>query len=727
MIETFDIAGYCRISVDEELDRDNTSIENQKAIISDFVKEKFPGSSLTFFEDRDRSGYTFEQREDYQRMRKGLLNHTYDILVVKDFSRFSRRNSRGLVELEDLRDAGVRIISIGDNIDFPNDDDWLKIQFQFLINEMPVTDASKKVRAVVNRRQKDGKWITAAPYGYRINARQEFEVVPTEAEIVRKIFALYIDGWGYKRIANYLTDERIPTPRMSERERKEAEGKEYRRVVKPEWAIVSVQGILENDFYIGTMRQSKYTRKKINGKDIKKDADEQIVIENHHQPIISYRDFRIAEELRRSRSRSDYRGVKKYENTYSGFLVCGDCGSPMFSMSRPDLRDAYRCGTYHRRGLKGCTSHYIRVETLDSLLKDYLRKVRETSADMIEKLQDDVKSQDEDLEAKETAAENMEAVLEELQEELRITKRQRVRDLAKRPQNEDIINRTYDEMEEDIESRVASLEKQIQLTKDKENTIIRVNRAAKTAIEVFDEILEKDKLDPKDLHLIIDKIYVYEDHVEIRLKADIDSILRCGSLPVEAKEPEILEKSAETFNSGTKDSLNVTIVQETEKRPDKVFRANVICDGDPLEIYTEKDGEVIFKKYSPMGELSGFAGEICESLYKSTGTVTAVCDRDSIIAVAGGGKKELLDRPISHAMEEIMENRKAVRTEPGSRQPRPVDAEVGFAVSAAAPILAEGDVLGCVMFLGRPGTECSELEFKLAQTVAGFLGRQMES
>ena len=584
MIETFDIAGYCRISVDEELDRDNTSIENQKAIISDFVKEKFPGSSLTFFEDRDRSGYTFEQREDYQRMRKGLLNHTYDILVVKDFSRFSRRNSRGLVELEDLRDAGVRIISIGDNIDFPNDDDWLKIQFQFLINEMPVTDASKKVRAVVNRRQKDGKWITAAPYGYRINARQEFEVVPTEAEIVRKIFALYIDGWGYKRIANYLTDERIPTPRMSERERKEAEGKEYRRVVKPEWAIVSVQGILENDFYIGTMRQSKYTRKKINGKDIKKDADEQIVIENHHQPIISYRDFRIAEELRRSRSRSDYRGVKKYENTYSGFLVCGDCGSPMFSMSRPDLRDAYRCGTYHRRGLKGCTSHYIRVETLDSLLKDYLRKVRETSADMIEKLQNDIKSQDEDLDAKETAAENMEAVLEELQEELRITKRQRVRDLAKRPQNEDIINRTYDEMEEDIESRVASLEKQIQLTKDKENTIIRVNRAAKTAIEVFDEILEKDKLDPKDLHLIIDKIYVYEDHVEIRLKADIDSILRCGSLPVEAKEPEILEKSAETFNSGTKDSLNVTIVQETEKRLDKVFRANVICDGDTLRI-----------------------------------------------------------------------------------------------------------------------------------------------
>ena len=112
MIETFDIAGYTRIFVDDELDRDNVSIENQKAIIADFVKRHFPGSSLTFYEDRDRSGYTFEQREGYQEMRRGLMAHKYDILLVKDFSRFSRRNSRGLVELEDLRDAGVRDVTL---------------------------------------------------------------------------------------------------------------------------------------------------------------------------------------------------------------------------------------------------------------------------------------------------------------------------------------------------------------------------------------------------------------------------------------------------------------------------------------------------------------------------------------------------------------------------------------------------------------------------------------
>ena len=213
MIETFDIAGYTRISVDDELDQKNISIENQKAIIEDFVKQKFPGSSLTFYEDRDRSGYTFEQREGYQAMRKKTGGPPVRHPHRQGLLPLLRRNSRGLVELEDLRDAGVRIISIGDGIDFPNDDDWLKIQFQFLINEMPVTDTSKKVRNVIKRRQADGKWICAAPYGYLINQRQEFEIVPTEADIVRTIFRLYNEeGWGYKKIATTSPTRASPPP-----------------------------------------------------------------------------------------------------------------------------------------------------------------------------------------------------------------------------------------------------------------------------------------------------------------------------------------------------------------------------------------------------------------------------------------------------------------------------------------------------------------------------------
>ncbi|MCI5499246.1 MAG: recombinase family protein [Clostridiales bacterium] len=741
MIERFDIAGYTRISVDEELDRDNTSIENQKAIIQDFVRQRFPGSTLTFYEDRDRSGYTFEQREGYQAMRRELMCHKKDILIVKDFSRFSRRNSRGLVELEDLRDAGVRIISIGDGIDFPNDDDWLKIQFQFLINEMPVTDTSKKVKSVIQRRQQDGKWICAAPYGYVINKRQEFEIVPTEADVIRNIFQLYLDGWGYKKIANYLTEEGIPTPRMAERQRKEAAGETCNRQAKSAWAIATVQGILSNDFYIGTLRQGKYTRKKINGREIKRDSLEHIVIERHHQAILDYRTFATARALQESRSTSHYRGIKKYDNVYSGFLVCGDCGSPMFAMSRADLQDAYRCGTYHRRGRKGCTSHHIRVETLDELLKFYIQKVKDHSADMLNRLNADLAKEAEHLEETQQSVAHLEQVLNDLLEELKATKRQRVRDLMKHPDQEDLLAETYDELESDLLRRIEGLKNQIQMTADKRNTIIQVNRAAKTAIEVFDDILTKEKLDRNDLQLIIEKILVYEDHVEVRLKADIDSILQSGDLSQNedaVAAMSICREDSLNFPEGTESlvppaegtirSHQVELVQRANRRPDKVFCANVISDGDPLEIFTNSDGGVVFKKYSLMGGLGDFSAQLCESLYKTTGKMVTITDRDACISVAGGGRRELTDKNISPALAQIMEGRQIYQHQDGSPALPVSDYTDHYVISTAAPILSEGDVLGCVAFLcEKDHMAVGESEYKLAQTIAGFLGRHMES
>ena len=716
MTETFDIAGYARISVDDELDQKNISIENQKAIIEDFVKTRFPGSTLTFFEDRDRSGYTFDQREGYQEMRRGLMQHKYDILIIKDFSRFSRRNSRGLVELEDLRDAGVRIISIGDGIDFPNDDDWLKIQFQFLVNEMPVTDTSRKVRSVVKRRQNDGEWICAAPYGYLVTEDKQFEIIPTEAETVRRIFDLYSNaGWGYKKIANYLTDEGVPTPRMSERMRKEAAGKKTKRDAKNAWAIATVQGILDNDFYIGTLRQGKYTRAKINGKEIKRNDDEHIVIENHHQAIIDYRTFAITRALREKRSRNNYRGVKVNDNVYSGFLQCGDCGSPLFAMSRSDLAPAYTCGTYHRRGLKGCTSHHIRVDRLDELLKSYVRKLAENSAEMLKQLNEELKRETEQVTETEQSAGNLAAVLDDLTEELKVTKRQRIREIMKKPEQEASIEALYDEMEADLQKKIDGINHQIDLLSDKRNTIIQVNRVAKTAIDLFRDILEKGTLERGDLDLLIDKILVFEDHLEIRLQSDIDTLLRCGTL-----------EDAANFKQGTK-NIESTLIQSSKGHEDKVFRVRVISDGDPLEIYTTREGEVIFKKYSLIGGLEDFAAQFCDVLNRTSGFTAAVTDRDAVIAITGAGKRELLGKSLSEALSRVMEERRIYCCQ-GADQPLPVtDGNDRYTAAVAAPILCEGDVLGLVLFLSAEGQVPGEGEYKLAQTVSAFLGKHMES
>ena len=718
MTEIFDIAGYARISFEDDdiKDKDNTSIENQKAIITDFVHRKFPGSRLTFYEDRDRSGYTFETRENYQRMRRDMMTHKIGILVVKDFSRFSRRNSRGLVELEDLRDAGVRIISIGDNIDYPNDDDWLKIQFQFLINEMPVTDTSKKVRNVIRRRQEDGKWICAAPYGYIVNLRKEFELVPTEADVVRRIFQLYNEeGWGYKKIANHLTEQGIPTPRMSEKQRKDAMGQDNKIRARAAWSIVSVQGILDNDFYIGTFRAHKYTRRKINGSDIRLDAGDNVVIENHHQPIIDYRTFATTRALREKRSRSNYRGVKKYDNVYSGFLECGDCGSPMFSMSRSDIKPAYTCGTYHRRGRSGCTSHHIRVDRLDALMKLYVEKVMKNAASMLEQLNGDLAREQEQVEETEISADRLNTVLDDLLEELKITKRQRIREIMKRPEQETLIEETYDELEAELQKKIEGIRHQIDMIADRRNTILRVNRAGKLALEVFQDILNKDKLERNDLELMIEKIRVYEDHLEIRLRSDIDGLIRCESL-----------ETAVNFNSGT-ENIETTLIQSSKGHEDKVFRVHVISNGDPLEIFTTRDGEVIFKKYSLIGGLEDFAAQLCDILARATDFTAVITDRDSVIAAAGPCKRELIDRAVSPQMEQLMEKRSIYQQGRGDAA-LPVCADnLHTHAATAAPILCQGDVLGLVLFAAEEGRYPGESEYKLAQTVSAFLGRHMEN
>lgn len=722
------IAGYLRISVDTELDRDNTSIENQREIIKNYVERTFPDAELDFYEDRDRSGYTFEQRENYQLMRPKLMNGYYNILIIKDFSRFSRRNGRGLVELEELRDAGVRIISIGDNIDYPTYDEWIQIQMRFFVNEMPVTDASKKVKGVINTKQQEGKWICAVPYGYYITntKKMTFEVDEKAAEVVRKIFELYIDGWGYKKIANFLTDEGIPTPRMIEKERREADGAETKIRASTVWAIPSISGILTNDFYIGTLRQKKYTRTKINGSDKKLDSDENIVFENNHEAIIDVRTFAKAQEQLKARSKSNYRGVKKYDTSYSGFLFCGDCGSPMFSMSRPDLAPAYTCGTYHKRGLKGCTSHHTRTDTLDIMIKKYIERVMMNSERMIAELEQAIRNEPEMMKKLKSSIELLEVDLAKAKEEFKATKKQKIRELMKSEDNQELVEETFAEIEEELQKKIEGLEKQIAFASEHRNMTIQVNRIAKTAIEIFCEILAKDKLDKNDLSLIVDRITVFENNIEIQLKADIAMLLECGTVTKELLEESDFVGKAVNFKWDTESISKATIVQKANHRTDKAFGVNVVCEGDPLEIFTAADGEVIFKKYSPVGELSIIASQYAEVLNRGTNLPVLICDRDRVIACAGTPKKEVLDRQLTQELEDYMERRESYIS-PATGEGLSPAIGIERKACVASPIIAAGDVSGAVVLLSDEKMSApSSTDIKLVQVAANFLGRQME-
>jgi len=161
--------------------------------------------------------------------------------------------------------------------------------------------------------------------------------------------------------------------------------------------------------------------------------------------------------------------------------------------------------------------------------------------------------------------------------------------------------------------------------------------------------------------------------------------------------------------------------------PKEIRRTMRIREGDPLEIFTSKDGEVIFKKYSLLGGVDEFAAQLCETLSKTTGESVAVTDRDSVIAAAGSARRDLIGKHISAQLEQIMEDRGIYRAAGDERGVYVTESLDRYCASVAAPIISEGDALGLVVFVSGEGATCGETEYKLAQTIAGFLGRHMES
>ena len=162
--------------------------------------------------------------------------------------------------------------------------------------------------------------------------------------------------------------------------------------------------------------------------------------------------------------------------------------------------------------------------------------------------------------------------------------------------------------------------------------------------------------------------------------------------------------------------------------PKEIRRTLRIREGDPLEIYTEKDGGVIFRKYSPMGDLQDFAAQLCDAIGTNTGRIAAVADRDSIIALSGAPKRELMDKPNSNDLDRLMEQRRHYRYCAGEKLIPASEESDKYHLGVASPILCQGDLMGCVMLLlGDDRTPLQESDQRLAQTAASFLGKQMES
>lgn len=161
--------------------------------------------------------------------------------------------------------------------------------------------------------------------------------------------------------------------------------------------------------------------------------------------------------------------------------------------------------------------------------------------------------------------------------------------------------------------------------------------------------------------------------------------------------------------------------------PKEIRRTLHIREGDPLEIFTDKEGGIVLRKYSPIGELSGFAKQYAEALAQASGHIVSITDRDQHIAVSGHGKKELLGKPLSKALEKMIHLRQMVCCQIKDKAFVPlIDDELNFKSQVICPIIAEGDAIGAVVITSREEIKMGEVEQKLASAAASFLGRQME-
>ena len=158
--------------------------------------------------------------------------------------------------------------------------------------------------------------------------------------------------------------------------------------------------------------------------------------------------------------------------------------------------------------------------------------------------------------------------------------------------------------------------------------------------------------------------------------------------------------------------------------PKEIRRVLRIRESDPLEIFTDREGGVVFKKYSPVADISTYAGDVCVSLHSVSGLFCAVCDCDSVIAFSGSGKKDVLDKSISDELDELIESRKNYLSDLAEI---PLTSEKGSPmISAMSPIISNGDLLGCIAFLHSADRQAGEIEAKLLLAAATFISKQLE-
>ncbi len=378
-------AAYIRLSREDGDKAESDSIANQKKLIADFIKDS---GDFTLYDTYIDDGYTGTRfdRPAFLRMLTDIETGNINCVIVKDLSRFGRDYIDTGKYLERyFPEKKVRFVSITDHIDSARQAYDMLLPIKNIFNEQYARDISQKIHASVSTKQKAGEFIGAFPsYGYQKSPADKNKLVIDEyaAQIVRRIFDLYRQGFGKIRIAGILNEEGIVCPS----EYKKLSGQRYRNSNRLNttsyWTYSTVNRILQNEMYIGNMVQGKKFQQ-MRGKAKAKDPADWIVVPQTHEAIIDQTTWECVQDLLKRRTRT--LRLDRNQGVFAGFLKCGDCGRSLVKKTpahKADTESVYYCGTYVRSGRQFCTPHKIPHTVLADILQRDLQILLNSTGDL---------------------------------------------------------------------------------------------------------------------------------------------------------------------------------------------------------------------------------------------------------------------------------------------------------------------------------------------------------
>lgn len=509
----WNVAIYVRRSFDDSEEQESNTIINQKDMLKDYIKSLDNASIYDYYIDDGYTGTDFN-RPGFKRMFTDMVNGKVNAVLVKDLSRLGRNYTKVGEYIEDIFPMyGVRVISVNDNIDSvknPESISSLIVPVKNLINDEYARDISNKVKSAYKTMAKGGKFVSGTPpYGYSIDPEDKHHLIinESEAEIVKIIFNMALEGNGKIKITKYLNNRGILCRKELQRRNKNRLSLEPFEVeARYLWGTTTINRILRNETYIGNLIQCKTTSVSYkNHRVINIEENDWIKVENTHEAIISKELFSKVQKC------IDERNYDKRESTnesvYNKILVCADCGKAM--LKQEDFRgnrnlSNYFCKSYLHLG-KSCTQHKIKTSVLDNMVLEAIKQQIRLVVDL-DKAIDKLNIQEEIKQLEQNYINNKDRITKEI-ENLKLIKRKKYEEWK----FEKITKDEFVTISEKITADIDSLNIDYKNNENSYTELLDKKSKDNSWIEHYKRNRKMKKVTKKVLNELVEKIMVTED------------------------------------------------------------------------------------------------------------------------------------------------------------------------------------------------------------------------